>query len=318
MRRTSSRSCGFPNVLPSSTNPTRPFTEHHRRTPRHADGLPPPRPEHRRGRRLCRKPHPPRNHRRRRHPARPRRVLDDQLRQPGHGPRRRGDHAHLADRRQDEKQRGRPEDGPGNTTSGSKRYIAKYTINPAITHGISHEVGFGRGRQMGDLVLWRPAFFRRQPTLIFKGGAIAASLMGDANASIPRRSRCTYRPMFASYGGSRHATSFTFISQAAFDAGVPEQLGLKKKIGVKQRLSRAQKTDLIHNDYLPNIEVDAQNYQVKADGQLLWSANRRMCADGAALFSSSGQQTQVRGTSVGRDARSCHHASSHPAPLANG
>ncbi len=169
------------------------------------------------------------------------------------------------------KQRGPlTEDAPGNDNFRAKRYIAKYTINPAITHGISHEVGSIEIGKWADLVLWRPAFFGVKPTLILKGGAIAASLMGDANASIPTPQPVHYRPMFASYGGSRHATSITFISQAARDAGVPEQLGLKKQIAVVKGCRTVQKTDLIHNGYLPAIDVDPQTYQVKADGVLLW------------------------------------------------
>ena len=169
------------------------------------------------------------------------------------------------------KQRGPlPEDGVGNDNFRAKRYIAKYTINPAITHGISHEVGSIEVGKWADLVLWRPAFFGVKPTLILKGGAIASSLMGDANGSIPTPQPVHYRPMFASYGGSRHATSLTFISQAAAEAGVPETLGLKKQIGVVKGCRDVQKTDLIHNGYLPNIEVDPQTYQVKADGVLLW------------------------------------------------
>lgn len=169
------------------------------------------------------------------------------------------------------KQRGPlPEDSPGNDNFRAKRYLAKYTINPAITHGISHEVGSIEVGKWADLVLWRPAFFGVKPTLIIKGGAIASSLMGDANASIPTPQPVHYRPMFASYGGSRHATSLTFISQAAADAGVPEQLGLKKQIAVVKGCRDVQKTDLIHNGYLPHIEVDPQTYQVKADGVLLW------------------------------------------------
>ena len=169
------------------------------------------------------------------------------------------------------KQRGPlPEDGIGNDNFRAKRYIAKYTINPAITHGISHEVGSIEVGKWADLVLWRPAFFGVKPTLILKGGAIASSLMGDANASIPTPQPVHYRPMFASYGGSRHATCLTFISQAAADAGVPEALGLKKHIAVVKGCRDVQKTDLIHNGYLPNIEVDPQTYQVKADGVLLW------------------------------------------------
>lgn len=169
------------------------------------------------------------------------------------------------------KQRGPlPEDTPGNDNFRAKRYIAKYTINPAITHGVSHEVGSIEVGKWADLVLWRPAFFGVKPTLILKGGAIAASLMGDANASIPTPQPVHYRPMFASYGGSRHATCLTFISQAAFDAGVPAALGLQKQIAVVKGCRDVQKTDLIHNGYLPNIEVDPQTYQVKADGVLLW------------------------------------------------
>ena len=169
------------------------------------------------------------------------------------------------------KQRGPlAEDTPGNDNFRAKRYIAKYTINPAITHGVSHEVGSIEVGKWADLVLWRPAFFGVKPTLILKGGAIAASLMGDANASIPTPQPVRYRPMFASYGGSRHATCLTFISQAAFDAGVPAALGLQKQIAVVKGCRDVQKTDLIHNGYLPTIEVDPQTYQVKADGVLLW------------------------------------------------
>ncbi len=169
------------------------------------------------------------------------------------------------------KQRGPlPEDAPGNDNFRAKRYIAKYTINPAITHGVSHEVGSIEVGKWADLVLWRPAFFGIKPTLILKGGAIASSLMGDPNASIPTPQPVHYRPMFASYGGSRHATCLTFISQAAADAGVPAALGLKKQIAVVKGCRDVQKTDLIHNGYLPEIEVDPQTYQVKADGVLLW------------------------------------------------
>ncbi len=169
------------------------------------------------------------------------------------------------------KQRGPlPEDAPGNDNFRAKRYLAKYTINTAITHVLSHIVGSIEVGKWADLVLWRPAFFGVKPTLILKGGAIASSLMGDANASIPTPQPVHYRPMFASYGGSRHATCLTFISQAAFDAGVPETLGLKKQIAVVKGCRDVQKTDLIHNGYLPTIEVDPQTYQVKADGVLLW------------------------------------------------
>jgi len=169
------------------------------------------------------------------------------------------------------KQRGPlPGDGKDNDNFRAKRYIAKYTINPAIAHGISHEVGSIEVGKWADLVLWRPAFFGIKPTLIIKGGAIAGSLIGDINGSIPTPQPVHYRPMFASYGSSLHATSLTFISQAAQDAGLPETLGLKKKIVVVKGCRDVQKTDLIHNDYLPNIDVDPQTYQVTIDGVLLW------------------------------------------------
>jgi urease subunit alpha len=193
--------------------------QHHRRAPRHADGVPPPRPGHRRGRRLRREPHPPRDHRRRGHPARPRRLLDDVVRLAGHGPRRRSDHPHLADRAQDEaaaRRAGRSgrRGAVRNDNFRVKRYIAKYTINPAITHGIGHIVGSIEPGKLADLVLWKPAFFGVKPSLILKGGMIAAAAMGDPNASIPTPQPVHYRPMFGSFAGGLK-TSLTFVSQAA-------------------------------------------------------------------------------------------------------
>ncbi len=266
------KACGFPNVLPSSTNPTRPFTRN--TIDEHLDML-----------MVCHHLDPSiaedvafAESRIRRETIAAEDILHDlgafsMISSDSQAMGRVGEVITRTWQTADKmhKQRGPLDgDGPGNSNFRVKRYIAKYTINPAITHGISHEVGSIEVGKWADLVLWRPAFFGVKPTLILKGGAIAASLMGDANASIPTPQPVHYRPMFASYGGSRHATSITFISQAAFDAGVPEQLGLKKKIGVVKGCREVQKTDLIHNDYLPNIEVDAQNYQVKADGQLLW------------------------------------------------
>ncbi len=163
-----------------------------------------------------------------------------------------------------------PGDGPGNDNARIKRYLAKYTINPAITHGIAHEVGSVEVGKLADLVIWRPAFFGVKPSLILKGGIIAAAAMGDANASIPTPQPVHYRPMFGAYGGAIAAGSVTFVSQAALAAGVGEALGLKKRLVAVQGCRSVQKTDLIHNDYLPVIEVDPQNYQVRADGELLW------------------------------------------------
>lgn len=266
------KACGFPNVLPSSTNPTRPFTKN--TIDEHLDML-----------MVCHHLDPSiaedvafAESRIRRETIAAEDILHDlgafaMISSDSQAMGRVGEVItrtwQTADKMK--KQRGPlPEDGVGNDNFRVKRYIAKYTINPAITHGISHEVGSIEVGKFADLVLWRPAFFGVKPTLILKGGAIAASLMGDANASIPTPQPVHYRPMFGSYAGMLHDTSLTFISQAAFDAGVPEQLGLKKRIGVVKGCRTAQKSDLIHNDYLPTIEVDPQNYQVKADGQLLW------------------------------------------------
>ena len=151
----------------------------------------------------------------------------------------------------------------------AKRYIAKYTINPAITHGIAHEVGSVEVGKLADLVLWKPAFFGTKPSLIIKGGMIVAAPMGDPNASIPTPQPVHYRSMFGALGGARHATVMTFMSQAGIDAGVPGQLGLKNLVGKVANCRSVTKSGMILNDYQPVIEVDPQNYQVKADGQLL-------------------------------------------------
>lgn len=160
-------------------------------------------------------------------------------------------------------------DSERNDNFRAKRYIAKYTINPAITHGISHEVGSIEVGKLADLVLWKPAFFGAKPSLIIKGGMIIAAPMGDPNASIPTPQPVHYRPMFGAYGKACQATTMTFISQAAFSAGVHIQLGLQSLIGLVKNCRTISKASMIHNDYQPLIEVDSQTYQVKADGQLL-------------------------------------------------
>ncbi|AZC48254.1 Urease alpha subunit [Pseudomonas chlororaphis subsp. piscium] len=266
------KACSLPNVLPSSTNPTRPFTRN--TIDEHLDML-----------MVCHHLDPSiaedvafAESRIRRETIAAEDILHDlgafsMISSDSQAMGRVGEVITRTWQTADKMHRQRgplPGDGAGNSNFRVKRYIAKYTINPAITHGISHEVGSIEIGKWADLVLWRPAFFGVKPTLILKGGAIAASLMGDANASIPTPQPVHYRPMFASYGGSRHATSLTFISQAALEAGVPQQLGLKKQIAVVKGCRDVQKTDLIHNDYLPDIEVDPQTYQVKADGVLLW------------------------------------------------
>ncbi len=151
----------------------------------------------------------------------------------------------------------------------AKRYVAKYTINPAITHGISHEVGSVEVGKLADLVLWKPAFFGAKPSLIIKGGMIIAAPMGDPNASIPTPQPVHYRPMFGAFGKAKHATTMTFLSQAGYAAGVHQHLGLQSLIGVVKNCRTISKASMIHNDYQPVIEVDSQTYQVRADGELL-------------------------------------------------
>jgi len=161
------------------------------------------------------------------------------------------------------------EDSSQNDNFRIKRYIAKYTINPAISHGISHEVGSIEVGKLADLVLWDPAYFAVKPSLILKGGLIALAAMGDANASIPTPQPVHYRPMFGSFGQTASATSMIFLPQAAVGAGVPETLGLRKRVGIVKNTRNIGKKDLIHNHYQPNIEVDPQTYAVRADGQVL-------------------------------------------------
>ena len=149
-----------------------------------------------------------------------------------------------------------------------KRYIAKYTINPAITHGIAHMVGSIEPGKIADLVLWKPAFFGVKPSMILKSGMIAAAQMGDPNASIPTPHPVHYRKMFGAYGGGLK-TSFTFVSQAAYDAGIGDMLKLNKPLAAVKNMRKLRKSDMIHNGYTPTMEVDSETYEVRADGQLL-------------------------------------------------
>jgi urease subunit alpha len=149
------------------------------------------------------------------------------------------------------------------------RYVAKYTINPAIAHGIAHEVGSIEAGKLADLVLWQPAFFGVKPELIIKGGMIAWSAMGDPNASIPTPQPVLFRPMFGSYGGALHHTSLLFVSAAALEAGIPSSLGLKKRAIAVKNCRKISKHDMVNNDALPRVEVDPETYEVRADGELL-------------------------------------------------
>src|SRR2546425_173068 len=150
-----------------------------------------------------------------------------------------------------------------------KRYLAKYTINPAITHGISKHVGSIEPGRLADLVLWKPAFFGVKPEIIIKGGFIAWSVMGDANASIPTPQPVLYRPMFGAFGKACQTTSLTFVSQAALDRGLPEKLALRKTAVAVEHCRDIGKANMIHNSSTPEIEVDPETYEVRADGELL-------------------------------------------------
>jgi urease subunit alpha len=149
-----------------------------------------------------------------------------------------------------------------------KRYVAKYTINPAITHGISHLVGSIQEGKLADLVLWKPAFFGVKPALILKGGMIAAAAMGDPNASIPTPQPVHYRPMFGAYGRALR-TSITFVSQASLDNPEIQALGLIKPLHAVRGTRTLRKSDMVNNDYQPRVEVDPETYEVRADGKLL-------------------------------------------------
>ncbi|MDA8119464.1 urease subunit alpha [Acidiferrobacter thiooxydans] len=163
-----------------------------------------------------------------------------------------------------------PGDGVRHDNARVKRYIAKYTINPARAHGISRDVGSLEPGKLADIVLWRPAFFGVKPSLVIKGGMIAASPMGDANASIPTPQPVIYRPMFGALGLAPAATCLTFVSQAALDRDIGTRLGLKRRLVPVSETRGLRKADMAHNDYLPRIEVDPQTYQVYADGVLLY------------------------------------------------
>jgi len=160
-------------------------------------------------------------------------------------------------------------DTASNDNNRVKRYVAKYTINPAISNGIAHEVGSVEVGKLADLVLWSPALFGVKPALIVKGGMIAHAPMGDPNASIPTPQPVHYRPMFGSFGKALTSTSLSFVSAASLSTGIAEQLGLQKPLSAVKNCRNVKKQDLIHNSYTPDIEVDAQTYEVRADGELL-------------------------------------------------
>lgn len=164
---------------------------------------------------------------------------------------------------------GLPTDVADNDNFRAKRYVAKYTINPAITHGIAQYVGSVEEGKIADLCLWRPAFFGVKPEMVIKGGMIAWAQMGDANASIPTPQPVHMRPMFGSFGGACHATSLTFVSQEALKRDIPNQLKLRKNAVAVSGIRNLSKRDMKLNDAMPHIEVDPETYEVRADGELL-------------------------------------------------
>jgi urease subunit alpha len=171
------------------------------------------------------------------------------------------------------KQRGRlPEDKEHNDNARAKRYVAKYTINPAIAHGVSRHIGSIERGKLADLVLWSPAFFGVKPDLVIKGGTIAAAPMGDPNASIPTPQPVHYRAMFGAFGKALTANSLVFVSKAAANERVREQLGVEKQLVAVENTRGITKKSMVHNNATPEIEVDPETYEVKADGELLTCA----------------------------------------------
>jgi len=172
------------------------------------------------------------------------------------------------------KQRGRlPQEKGDNDNVRVKRYVAKYTINPAIAHGVSKLIGSVEKGKLADLVLWSPAFFGVKPDCIIKGGSIVAAPMGDPNASIPTPQPIHYRPMFGAFGRALTASSVVFASKAAVQAGLGKKLGIQKELfAVKNTRGKISKKSMIHNDATPDIEVDPETYEVRADGELLTCA----------------------------------------------
>jgi len=265
------RACGEPNVLPSSTNPTRPYTVN--TIDEHLDML-----------MVCHHLDPAISEdvafaesRIRRETIAAEDILHDlgafsmissdsqAMGRVGEVVTRTWQTAHKM-----KVQRGSlPQDPPEHDNFRIKRYIAKYTINPALTHGIAHEVGSIEVGKLADIVLWNPMFFGAKPGLIIKGGMIVAAPMGDPNASIPTPQPVHYRRMFGALGGARTATSVTFVSQASLDNDVVRRVGMKKRAVAVRGTRSIKKADLIHNGTLPKIEVDSQTYEVRADGQLL-------------------------------------------------
>jgi urease subunit alpha len=167
-------------------------------------------------------------------------------------------------------QRGRLKEEKGdNDNARAKRYVAKYTINPAIAHGVSKVIGSVEKGKLADLVLWSPAFFGVKPNCVIKGGTIVAAPMGDPNASIPTPQPVHYRPMFGAFGKALTASSLVFTSRAAVRAKLGDKLGVEKKLVAVEGTRKISKKNMIHNGATPDIQIDAETYEVRADGELL-------------------------------------------------
>ena len=263
--------CGLPNVLPSSTNPTRPFTVN--TIDEHLDML-----------MVCHHldPRIPEDvafaeSRIRRETIAAEDILHDlgafsMMSSDSQAMGRVGEVIirtwQTADKMK--RQRGQlPEDSERNDNFRAKRYIAKYTINPALTHGMAEHIGSVETGKLADLVLWSPAFFGVKPDLVLRGGVIAAALMGDPNASIPTPQPVHYRPMFGSFGKALSASAVTFLPSVAIAQGLPDRLGLQRMVLPARGIRAVEKSRMVHNSATPKMEVDPETYEVRADGQLL-------------------------------------------------
>jgi urease subunit alpha len=260
--------CGLPNVLPSSTNPTRPFTIN--TIDEHLDML-----------MVCHHldPRIPEDvafaeSRIRRETIAAEDILHDlgafsMMSSDSQAMGRVGEVVIRTWQTADKMKRQRgplPEDSERNDNFRAKRYIAKYTINPALTHGLAEHVGSVEISKLADLVLWSPAFFGVKPDLVLRGGVIAAALMGDPNASIPTPQPVHYRPMFGAFGKALQASAATFLPTVAIAAGVPERLGLSRMVLPARGIRAIDKSRMVHNSATPKMEVDPETYEVRADG----------------------------------------------------
>jgi urease subunit alpha len=263
--------CGLPNVLPSSTNPTRPFTVN--TVDEHLDML-----------MVCHHLDPKipedvafAESRIRRETIAAEDILHDlgafsMIASDSQAMGRVGEVIVRTWQTADKMKRQRgalPEDSAANDNFRVKRYVAKYTINPALTHGIAKHVGSVEVGKLADLVLWKPAFFGVKPDLVLKCGTIAAAPMGDPNASIPTPQPVHYRPMFAGYGRAMQASRVTFVSRTGLETGIADALGLQSPVVAVSGIREIGKAAMIHNSAMPAVEVDPETYEVRADGDLL-------------------------------------------------